>query len=259
MKLFWSAASFAAALTLASCGGGGGADTKAELPKTPEATGPAAVPDEANGATITGKVTFSGAKPPVRKLDMSAVPSCERTHPDGQPSEEVVINKNGTVKYAFVWIKSGLPNQRWQVPTAAVTLDQKGCMYQPHVLAVMTGQTIAMVNSDSTNHNIHPTPAVNQEWNESQPPGSGVRSQSFPKQELLLPIKCNIHPWMRAYVNVIAHPFFAVTGDDGSFTIKGLPPGTYTIEVVHEKYGAQEQQITVGAKESKTADFTIKG
>jgi hypothetical protein len=132
-------------------------------------------------------------------------------------------------------------------------------MYKPHVLALMTGQNLTIKNADATNHNIHPLPKVNQEWNESQPPGSADKIQSFPRQEIMLPVKCNIHPWMRAYINVVSHPFFAVTGDDGSFTMKGLPPGTYTVEVVHEKYGNQEVQVTVGAKESKTADFTIKG
>jgi plastocyanin len=140
-----------------------------------------------------------------------------------------------------------------------VALDQHGCMYQPHVLGVMAGQKIDIKNSDTTNHNIHPLPQTNQEWNESQPPGSDVKVQSFPRQEVMIPVKCNIHPWMRSYIGVVSHPFFAVTGDDGTFTIKGLPPGTYTIETWHEKYGTQDQQITVGPKESKTVDFSFKG
>jgi hypothetical protein len=132
-------------------------------------------------------------------------------------------------------------------------------MYQPHVIGIMAGQNIDIKNSDPTNHNIHPMPAVNQEWNESQPPGTPDKMQSFPRQEVMVPVKCNIHPWMRAYMGVVSNPFFAVTGDDGTFSLKGLPPGTYTIQVWQEKYGTQEQQITVGAKDSKTLDFTIKG
>jgi plastocyanin len=163
------------------------------------------------------------------------------------------------VKYAFVWVKSGLPDKNWAVPTTAVLLDQNGCMYKPHMIGVMTGQNIDIKTSDPTNHNIHPQPAVNQEWNESQSPGSEDKTKSFARQEIMIPVKCNVHPWMRSYINVVAHPFFAVTGDDGTFTLKGLPPGTYTIEVRHEKYPAQEQTVTVGAKESKTVDFTIKG
>jgi hypothetical protein len=247
-----------AVISLTGCGGGGGSETKKDLKAVEIPSGPILHPDE-NGGTITGKVSWAGSKPVVRMLDMSATPFCTRSHPNGAPSEEIVLNPNGTVKNAFVWIKSGLPNGRYEAPPNAVTLDQVGCMYQPHVVALMVGQPLAMKNSDGTNHNIHPTPTANDEWNESQPPGSADRQQAFPKPELMIPVKCNIHPWMRAYVNVVAHPFFAVTGDDGTFTIKGLPPGTYTVELVHEKYGKQEQQVTVGAKESKTADFTVRG
>jgi len=257
MKRLWIGAGAALALAVALAGCGGGGEQKAEAPAAE--TAGTATPDEVNGGTVTGKVAFEGTKPTPKKLDMSATPSCTRGHAGGQESEEVVVNGNGTLKNAFVWVKSGLPNMRWQRSTEPVVLDQSGCMYRPHVLALMTGQNLTIRNSDPTNHNIHATPKVNQEWNETQAPGTPEKTQSFARQEIMLPIKCNIHPWMRSYVNVVTHPFFAVTGDDGSFTIKGLPPGTYTVEVVHEKYGAQEQQITVGAKESKTADFTIKG
>jgi plastocyanin len=260
MKKFWIGAGVAAALTLAGCGGGD--EKKAEAPKTESAAAPAAgtaAPDDANGGTITGKVAFDGTKPTMKNLDMSATPFCTRAHSGGQASEEVVINGNGTVKNTFVWVKAGVPDRQWTPPAGQIVLDQSGCMYKPHVIGVMTGQPITIKNSDATNHNIHPLPTSNQEWNESQPPGSGDKTQSFPRQEIMIPVKCNIHPWMRSYISVVSHPFFAVTGDDGTFTIKGLPPGTYTVEVVHEKYGKQEQQVTVGAKESKTADFTIKG
>ncbi len=132
-------------------------------------------------------------------------------------------------------------------------------MYSPHVIGVMAGQNIEIKNSDPTNHNIHPHAAVNADFNQSQPPGAPpIMIRSSRAQEVMIPVKCNMHPWMRAYIGVVSHPFFAVTGDDGTFTIKGLPPGTYTIEMVHEKYGKQEQQVTVGAKDSKTVDFSVK-
>jgi len=260
MKKIWIPLGLACALTLAGCGGG----ENKEAPKAAESTAPAggaaAMPDEANGGTITGKVAFEGTAPKMAKLDMSATPFCERAHA-GKPgmSEEVVVNPNSTLKNVFVWVKSGLPDKTWQVPTTAVMLDQNGCQYKPHVIAVMAGQNIDIKTSDQTNHNIHPMPKVNQEWNESQPPGSEDKMKSFPREEIMIPVKCNVHPWMRSYINVVSHPFFAVTGDDGTYTIKGLPPGTYTIQIVHEKYGTQDQQVTVGAKESKTADFTVKG
>ncbi|HLK62701.1 MAG TPA: carboxypeptidase regulatory-like domain-containing protein [Bryobacteraceae bacterium] len=263
MKKIWIGVGLVCAVSLVSCGGGG--DTKtAETPKAPDSGAPAAggsaTPDMENGATITGKVTFDGAKPTMKPIDMSANPVCMRAHASSpQKSEEVQVNDNGTLKDAFVWIKSGLPDKTWQVPTTAVTLDQKGCMYSPHVIGVMAGQNIDIKTSDPTNHNIHPQPTVNSEWNESQAPGSEDKMKSFPRQEVMIPVKCNIHPWMRAYIGVVSNPFYAVTGDDGSYTIKGLPPGTYTIEVWHEKFGTQDQTITVGAKDSKTQDFTIKG
>ncbi len=261
MKKIWIGVGLVCALTLAGCGGGNppeSAKKEAAAPAAP-AGGGAGVPDEANGATITGKVAFDGTKPVMKTIDMSAVPACMRAHTTPQKSEEVVVNDNNTLKNVFVWVKSGLPDQNWQIPTTAVQLDQSGCMYKPHVIGVMAGQNIEVKNSDPTNHNIHPQPTVNQDWNESQAPGSEPKMKSFPRQEVMVAVKCNIHPWMRSYIGVVSHPFFAVTGDDGTFTLKGLPPGTYTVEIVHEKYGKQEQQITVGAKDSKTLDFTVKG
>jgi hypothetical protein len=261
MTKFWLAAGLASVLALAGCGG-------SEAPKTAAADAGAAAgaaaagatPDEANGGTVTGKVVFDGKAPAAKTLDMSATAFCEHAHQGkAVKSEEVLVNSNGTLKNAFIWVKSGLPDKTWAVPAAAVTLDQNGCMYSPHVVGVMAGQNLSIKTSDQTNHNIHPMPAGNPEWNETQAPGTPDKAKSFARPEIMIPVKCNIHPWMRAYIGVVPHPFFAVTGDDGSYTIKGLPPGTYTIEVWHEKYGKQEQQVTVGAKESKTQDFTIKG
>src|SRR5215469_5400706 len=260
MKNFLMTAGLACALTLAGCGSG----EKTEAPKTAESTAPAAggsaTPDEANGATVTGKVAFDGTAPTMKTLDMSATPYCEKAHA-GAPvkSQEVVVNGNGTLKNAFVWIKSGLPDKQWAVPSNAISLDQHGCMYEPHVIGIVASQNIEVKNSDPTNHNIHPQPTVNQEWNESQSPGETPKMKTFARQEVMIPVKCNVHPWMRSYIGVVNHPFFAVTGDDGTFTIKGVPPGKYTIEAWHEKYGTKDVDITVGAKESKSQDFEFKG
>jgi hypothetical protein len=174
-------------------------------------------------------------------------------------SEEVLVSGDGGLRNAFVYVKAGLPDRQWPAPAEPAKLDQKGCIYNPHVLGVMVGQEIEISNSDPTNHNIHPLPKVNREWNESQAPGSDPRRKSFPREEIMMPVKCNVHPWMRTYINVVSHPFFAVSGDDGSFTIKGLPPGEYTLEAVHEKLGTQEFKVKVGAKETGKADFTFKG
>ena len=245
----------ASLLLLAGCGGSNPPET-AEAPKK-EAAAPAAM-DDANAGSITGKVSFAGDKPVMKNLSMDAVPNCARAHTTPQKSQEVMVNENGTLKNVFVWVKSGVPDKQWPVPGSAVKLEQKGCMYEPHVLGVMATQEIEIINDDPTNHNIHPLPKVNQEWNESQPPKGDPKKKSFARQEVLISVKCNVHPWMRAYIGVVGHPFFAVTGDDGTFTIKGLPPGTYTIEAIQEKFGSKEMQVTVGAKEAKTADFDFK-
>jgi plastocyanin len=240
---------------LASCGKREEEAKKEEA--APAAAAAPAVADDANAATITGKVTFTGEKPAMRTIDMSANPACQRAHTTPQKSEEVIVNDNGTLRNAFVWIKSGLPDRQWPVPTTTVALDQDGCMYKPHVIGVMAGQGIEIKNDDPTNHNIHPLPKINQEWNESQPPKGDAKTKSFPREEVMIPVKCNVHPWMRAYIGVVSHPFFAVTGDDGTYTIKGLPPGTYTLEVWQEKYGTKDVPVTVGAKESKSVDVPM--
>src|SRR5579859_1367353 len=259
MKKYLMCCGAASLLLLAGCGS---KTETSEAPKeAPAATAPAAAPaDEANAATITGKVSFTGDKPAMKNISMDATPACARAHTTPQKSQEVMVNDNGTLRNVLIFVKSGLPDRQWPEP-APIKLDQKGCMYEPHVLAVMANQEIEVANDDPTNHNIHPLPKVNREWNESQPPGSEAKKKTFPREEDDPPIavKCNIHPWMRAYIAVINNPFFAVTGDDGSFTIKGLPPGTYTIQAWHEKYGKQDMQVTVAPKESKTADFSFKG
>lgn len=236
-----------AALLLAGCGGSKTAET------SKPASAPAAVEDP-NAGSVSGTVRFTGQQPPMKTIDMSGTIACERTHTTPQKSEEVIVNPNGTLKNVFVWVKAGVPDKAWPVP-AAVKLDQAGCIYKPHMLGVMTNQPIQFTNSDPTNHNIHPLPRVNQEWNESQPPHAGEKVKRFTRQEVMIPVKCNIHPWMRAWIGVVNHPFFAVTGDDGSYKIPGLPPGTYTLEAWHEKYGTKDIEVTVAPKLDKAVAF----
>jgi hypothetical protein len=259
MKRIFISLAAVSALFMVGCGGSKAPETAKEEAAAPSSA-PTATIDEATAATVTGKVSFSGAAPTARTIDMSATPACAHAHAGApQKSEEVVVNGNGTLKNVFVWVKAGLPDKQWPVPTTPVSLDQKGCMYGPHVIGVMTNQTIKITNDDPTNHNIHPLPKINQEWNQSQPPKGDSLMQRFPREEVMIPVKCNVHPWMRSYIGVVGHPFFAVTSDDGTFTIKGLPPGKYTVEAWQEKYGTQDLEVTVGAKESKTLDFDFKG
>ena len=218
------------------------------------APAPAAEPiNPATAGTVSGSVTFEGPAPKAAKIDMSQDPACK-----GANSAETVVVSGGHLANVFVYIKEGLGNRTFDIPKEAVTLDQSGCRYRPHVLGVMANQPIKIVNSDATTHNIHPTPKDNREWNESQPPGSAPLEKSFAREETLLPVKCNKHPWMKMYLNVVNHPFYAVTGQDGKFEIKGLPPGDYTLAFVHEKLGEQDQKVTLAAKEAKTVDVTFK-
>ncbi|MDQ2900428.1 MAG: hypothetical protein M3Y07_11615, partial [Acidobacteriota bacterium] len=185
-----------AALLLAGCG-----SKTAESPKA--AAVPPPVVEDPNAGSISGTVRFTGVTPAMRTIDMSATIACERTHTTPQKSEEVVVNQNGTLKNVFVWVKSGVPNKAWPAPAATVRLDQSGCTYKPHVIGAMTNQPIQFTNSDPTNHNIHPLTRVNREWNESQPPNGGEKVKSFTRQEVMIPVKCDIHPWMRAWIGVV--------------------------------------------------------
>ncbi|HTU40191.1 MAG TPA: carboxypeptidase regulatory-like domain-containing protein [Candidatus Aquilonibacter sp.] len=215
---------------------------------------PAATPiDPATVATIDGTVKFDGTAPKPVKIDMGQDPACK-----GMNEAENIVVDNGDLANVFVYVKDGLGNRTFDVPKEAVELNQQGCKYHPHVLGVMTGQTIEIKNDDQTTHNIHPTPKDNREWNESQPPSTPPLEKSFAREEIMLPVKCNQHPWMKMYINVVKSPFYAVTDKSGKYEIKGLPPGTYTIAFVQEKLGEQDQQVTVGPKETKTVDQSFK-
>ncbi len=220
---------------------------------------PLAHVDDATAATLSGKVTFTGNAPPMPAIDMSANPMCELQHHTPVKSEQVTVNANGTLRNVLVWVKDGLPRARWQAPETPVTLDQNGCVYQPHVLAFMVNQQVEIMNDDPVNHNVHAESVVNAAWNESQPPRAEKKFKRFTEPEVWFPVSCSVHPWMRSYIAVLPHPFFAVTGDDGAFLIKGLAPGTYTLETVHEKYGRKDSKFTVGPKESKVLDFSYAG
>jgi len=218
------------------------------------APAPAATPiDPATAATVNGTVKFDGAAPKAAKIDMSQDPACK-----GDNTAEAVVVSGGKLANVFVYVKDGLGSRTFDVPSAPASIDQKGCQYHPHVLGVMTNQTVEIKNDDQTTHNIHPTPKDNREWNESQPPAAAPIQKSFAREEILLPVKCNQHPWMKMYVSVVKGPFFAVTDKDGKYEIKGLPPGDYTLAFVHEKLGEQDQKVTVAAKDTKTVDTAFK-
>ena len=162
------------------------------------------------------------------------------------------------MKDVFVYVKSGITGT-YPAPTEAVELDQQGCMYKPHLVAVQVGQPIKIKNNDETLHNIHPRPTVNQEFNIGQPRKGMESTKTFDKKEVMIPVGCDVHPWMRAYISVLDHPFFAVTDEDGKYEIKNLPPGEYEVEAVHEKLKSQTGKITVKDGEKATLDLSYKG
>lgn len=206
-------------------------------------------------ATVSGRVLLAGTAPKPVKLDLSANPTCERQHLRPVYSENVLV-KNGGLRNALVYVQNGLPGLHWTAPPTAVLLNQEGCIYQPHVLALMIGQTLEISNADPLNHNVHAEAAINTPFNVAQPPRAEKLFQRFQHQEIMMPVTCGVHPWMRAYVSVLEHPFFAVTDDTGNFKIEGLPPGTYQLEAVHEVYGRQQLTVKLAPKEQHALQFT---
>lgn len=217
------------------------------------ATSAAAKPvDTATAGDISGTVQLDGTPPKMKVINMAAEPACAKQHSTPATTQDVLVGKDGDLENVVVYLKDDFSQYQFAAPQAPVTITQKGCMYEPHVLALETGQSLQVVNADPVTHNIHPVPKDNREWNESQPPGAAPFDQSFAHEEIAIPVKCNIHPWMKAYIAVFSDPYFAVTGKDGSFDLKNVPQGTYTLVAWHELYGPQEQTVTIGPKESKT-------
>jgi len=216
-------------------------------------------PHGSAGATISGKVKLTG-KPAASvnpEIDMSEESKCAALYKTTPHEEIVMANANGTLGNVFVYVKSGLAaDAKFPTPTTSVTIDQKGCLYHPRVFGIMVNQQLAIKNSDGLLHNIKAMAKKNRPFNISQPTNM-TTDRSFTVQEVMLPFECNVHGWMHAFAGVLPHPFYSVTGADGSFSISGLPAGTYTIEAWHEKYGTQTATVTVAATGTKTQDFTF--
>jgi plastocyanin len=255
-----------AALSLAACGGGEQpapaptAGAPAEAPAAPAAAPAAGAPASgpSGTATVTGTVTYSGEVPNLRPVNMGADPACAAKHTAPVANSALVLGEGQTLGNVFVYVKSGLPAGTWTAPGTPAVIDQRGCIYDPHVLGVMQGQEVKFLNSDGILHNVHALPAVNQEFNMAMPANRTEASHTFPQAEEMFTIKCDVHPWMNAKVRVMEHPFFATSTPDGKFTIANLPAGTYEIEAWHERLGTQTQTVTVGDGGSATADFTME-
>jgi hypothetical protein len=269
---FVSACAFAAlaAVLVTACGGKD--DDDEDRPKSSRAAGAASAPGGASpaaaassgpaagatgSASITGKIVFDGVPPSPEKFKMSADAFCAKAHPGDVAKQDIEIGPDKGIADVFVYVKSGISGT-YPPPATAATIDQKGCRYTPHVFGVMAGQNIDILNSDPTLHNIHSLPEKNEAFNLGMPVQGMKYTKKFDKPEVMIHIKCDVHGWMSAYCGVLSHPFFAVTAADGTYTIKNLPAGTYTIEAWHEKFGTQTQQVTVGATESKAVPFSFK-
>jgi plastocyanin len=214
-----------------------------------------ASPPAANG-TIEGKVTYTGTPPKMKPIDMAKEPTCAKEHNPPELVQTVTTGPGNSLEYVVVYISKGGAEESTP-PSQSVRYDQKGCTYMPHILAMEAGQPLMIYNNDPVAHNIHPMPKQNSEWNKSQPPGTPAIDTKWDKPEFI-PVKCNIHPWMHGYFVVLKTPHYAITGEDGSFSLKGLPPGTYTVTAWQEQYGFQNQEVTVGAGETKAANFSYK-
>lgn len=211
-------------------------------------------------ADVSGRVLFSGTAPAPQKIDMKTDPVCSKLHSKAVFHEDVLVNKNGTLKNVFVYVKEGLEGQTFEVPKQPVELSQEGCLYSPRVFGIQAGQPLLMTNNDATLHNVRASAKLQKEFNLGLPMQGMKIKKQFTKPEVMVPFKCDVHPWMKAYAGVLTHPFYGVTDETGSFTFTGLPPGEYTVEAWHEKLGTQTQKLTVAeGAEPAPLEFQFTG
>jgi len=240
-----------AILTVWGCGGGepgeeadgGGEAVTMESPVDPTTAGHAA-----------GTVTFTGTAPTLSELDRGNEDVCLEAH-DAPPRESwFVSGPEGGLANVFVYVKEGLEGLQFPTPVEAVVLDQNGCLYRPHVVGVRTGQSLTIRNSDGILHNINASPTENRPFNVSQPVNMDT-NRSFAVPEVMIPVRCDVHGWMSAYIGVLDHPYFAVSGEDGAVALEGLPPGDYVVEAWHERFGTLTRNITVTTGETTELSF----
>lgn len=237
-----------AAALIAACAPG-------EEAPPPTAEAPAEAPQAAAGtAAVSGTVTYADGDPdtPIR---MDADPVCQSLHADPVHTQKIVTDDQDHLANVFVYVKEGLQGKSFPAPSESKVLDQKGCQYQPHVSGIQVGQKLVIRNSDPTLHNIHALPQSNEEFNQGQPFEGMESERTFSQVEVMVPFKCDVHPWMRSYMGVLDHPFYAVSSESGGFTIDELPAGTYTLEAWHEELGTKTQSVTVGDGETVEVSF----
>ena len=251
LKIQWFALPILSFALLGSCA----SDTGPSPAPEAEPEGNFYTIDPAQAGKLSGRVLYEGEVPPADEIDMSSEPECARVHPGPVFSERLVVDDSGGLAHAFLSIDSDFEGLRFTVPTAPVTIDQAGCMYKPRVVGVRTGQKLLVENSDPVTHNVHPMPRFNRESNRTQSAGAEPLQLPFPRPEMMIPVRCNLHPWMVSFVSVLSHPFFAVSAPDGSFQIEGLPPGEYNLVAMHERLGQQKVTVTVAAGGSTSVEI----
>jgi plastocyanin len=235
------------ALATVACGGA-----------APAAPVPPAAVDPSIAASIAGRARFAGAPPEPAFVRIDGDPSCVTLNGgDRQSADALVLGQENALENVFVYVKGGLEKTAFPIPNEPVVVDQQKCRYVPRVLGVRVGQPLQIRNGDPLLHNVRSDSEINQPFNQGQPVQGMVFTHTFTTREVMVPVKCDVHGWMRTSVGALEHPYFAVTGNAGSFTLANLPPGTYTIAAWHEQLGTQEQQVTVAAKESKDVEFTF--
>jgi plastocyanin len=205
---------------------------------------------------IRGMVTYEGPDTDT-PLSMQGDPTCARKHPEPLDTHEIAL-QDGRLANVFVYVKSGLEGKSFPVPAEKKRVDQLGCLFMPRVLGAQVGQTVEFANSDATLHNVHALPAANEESNDPQAQGMPPVDRKFDKPEVMVPVRCDIHPWMVTYIGVLPHPYYAISGEDGTFSIPNLPPGRYTLEAWHEKLGTRTREVTVAPGEAVTVDFDFR-
>jgi hypothetical protein len=219
---------------------------------------PEAEPLASGTSVIRGTISFDGdVIPPGHGIPMDADPNCARLHAEPVMSQTVIVGEGNGIGNAFVYVKEGLGGRSFAPPEGSVTLDQQGCLYRPHVVGLRTGQTLRIVNSDETLHNIHAFAKKNKEFNIGQPVKGLSTERSFDMAEVMIPIRCDVHKWMAAYLGVVDHPFFAVTESNGRFELGGLPAGDYVVEAWHEQYGVRQTNVTLGEGETRAIAFSF--
>jgi plastocyanin len=263
----WLVLSIALSLLALGSACAGGGNTNTATSNTNGGASADAGPYSGPTGTISGVISYNGTPPAPKKIDTTADPVCGSKNPNLMTDDAVI--KDGKVANTFVYVKEGtveggkkVGDYNWPVPPTPIKLDQNGCHYAPHVLGVQVNQKLSITNSDATQHNIHPTPKLNQEWNQTQANGAPPIEKSFNRAEVLVPVKCNQHPWMKAYIGVLKHPLFSVSSDTGAFEIKGVPPGKYTVVAWREGGANGEEktmEVTVSANGSAKADFAFGG